>query len=219
MDTVAGFSHHPGLQLAVRVCQSAELAQGQKAALDIFDAGLDDALLLRIAWRAGIDLEAIAFGALGIGPLHLRLIETGLGDGAFGVVDDDARRHAGEGFECAPVASQPGRHRLIAHELRILMARPGQRHHEEPGLEDFAGMHIGHQRAGAEIDLDRFCRLELQAQRHFRNLQCIELEKETVDRRIAAGVTMIAGECCVNRGALDASCTPLGDLLAPRLQR
>ena len=90
VDAVAGLVHHPRLQLAVGVIQIAEFAQRQETALDVFDARLDDAFLLRVAWRAGIDLEPVALGAFGIGPLHIRLVDAGFGDGAFGVVDDGA---------------------------------------------------------------------------------------------------------------------------------
>jgi hypothetical protein len=58
------------LACALRSARSRKLAQGQEVALEVFDAGLDDALLLRVMRRAGVDLEAVAFGTLGIGALH-----------------------------------------------------------------------------------------------------------------------------------------------------
>jgi hypothetical protein len=88
---ITGFIHHPCVQLAIRIGQLTELAQRHKAALDEFDAGLHDPFLGRVFGRTGIDLEHVPFRTLGIRPLHLGIVDAGLGDDAFGVVDDDAR--------------------------------------------------------------------------------------------------------------------------------
>ncbi len=111
-------------RLIVEVSQIAKAAGGQEVALHVFYAGLDDALLLRVRRRACIDLEG---GSLRRTP-RTRAARadpcTGAGNGALGVVDDDADRNAPEPLEGAPMAPEPGWHRLIEHKLQILM--PGK---------------------------------------------------------------------------------------------
>jgi hypothetical protein len=83
---------------------------------------------------------------------------------------------------------------------------------------DLAGERVGHHRTGAEINLCRFGRLEFQAQRHVGRVRCVYMQKETIDRRIAAAVSVVANERGVDRGALNSGRPPLGDLLPPRFQ-
>lgn len=66
-------------------------------------------------------------------------------DRALDVVDDHPRDAAAEPFEGAAVAAQPCRDALVADELGLLVTRPGQRHHEEPSLEDLTGVDVGDQ--------------------------------------------------------------------------
>ena len=157
MAADAGLFEDPAFRLIVEVDQIAELPQRQKVALEVLDAGLDDALLLWIVWRAGVDAEAVAFGTVGVGALRLRIVRAGLGDGALGVVDDQARRHGAEPFESAAVAAEPGGHRLVPDELDVLVAREAQGHDEGPSTAHRAGS-VGQQGAGAEIHLGRFAR-------------------------------------------------------------
>lgn len=157
-----GLVHRPLARLGVEVGQVAEGPRGQEVALDVLDAGFDDALLLRIVRRAGVDLEAVAFGAFGVGPLHQRVVAAGLDDGALGVVDDEALGHAVEPFEGATVAAQPGRTALVPDELDVLVARVAQRHHEGPGAPRLA-VGVGQHRTGAEVDLRGLARGEAQA--------------------------------------------------------
>jgi hypothetical protein len=141
------------------------LTGGQEVALNVLHPGFHDALLGRVAWRTRVDLEAVALGALSIGALHQRVVDAGPGDGALGVVDDQARGHGAEPFEGAPMAAQPGGHRLIEHELDVLVARPAQRHHEEPGFETLAAEGMGDQRPSPKIDLGGFARFEVEPKR------------------------------------------------------
>jgi hypothetical protein len=87
MTAVARLAHHPGQQLLVGIDQVAEVAQRGEVVLDVFDAGLNPAFLLRIGYRTRADQEAIALGTLGIGTLYLGIVITGFGDGALGVVN------------------------------------------------------------------------------------------------------------------------------------
>ena len=57
--------------------------------------------------RIRVDLDAVAFGELGVGGLHLGIASAGAHDGALGVVDDDARGHAVEPLERPAVSGQP----------------------------------------------------------------------------------------------------------------
>ena len=57
---------------------------------------------------------------------------AGSGDGVFGVVDHHACRHPAEELEGASVAGKPRLDLLIRDDLGILVARPGQHHHEDP---------------------------------------------------------------------------------------
>ena len=83
----SGFLHHPAPGLGVEIDQIAESLERQEVALHVFDAGFDDALLLGIVGRTRVDLETVAFGAVGVGSLHLGVILAGFDDGALGVVD------------------------------------------------------------------------------------------------------------------------------------
>jgi hypothetical protein len=89
------------------------------------------------------------------------------------------------------MTAEPGGDGLVAHEFGVLVTRPRQRHHEEPGLEDFACVHIGDGRTSAEVDLHRLARLELQAQRHLGYVVDDLLMQEAVHGRIAAGIAVI----------------------------
>ena len=162
MAAAPGFVHHPGAGLGVEVGQVAERAQRHEVALDVLDPGLDDALLLRVVRRARVDAKAVALGTLGVAALHLWVVGTGLGDGALGVVDDDALGDAGKPFEGTAVAAQPGGHRLVPDELHVLVAAVAQGHDKGPGA---AHLPIGVKQHGAsaEVDLGGLPGLEIQA--------------------------------------------------------
>ena len=64
----------------------------------------------------------------GLGALSKPLMVAGLGDGALGVVDDDARRDAAEELEGAAVAAKPGLDLLVPDHLGVLVPTPGQGH-------------------------------------------------------------------------------------------
>jgi hypothetical protein len=88
MAAVAGFLHDPAFGLGIQIRQIAEFLERQEVALEVFDAGFDDALLLRVVRRTGIDAKPIAASGIGVGALGFGVMDTCLGDGAFGVVDD-----------------------------------------------------------------------------------------------------------------------------------
>jgi hypothetical protein len=82
VDTQACYFGDPSAGLFIQVRQIAKFTQGQKVAFDVFNARLDDAFLLWVIRWARINLEAVAFGALGIGTLYRRILGTGLIDPA-----------------------------------------------------------------------------------------------------------------------------------------
>jgi len=216
MHTPSRLLRHPHARLRVEVGHVAEAARGQEVALDVLHAGFDDALLLRIVRRAGVDLEAIALGAFGVGALHERVVAAGLDDGALGVVDDQPLGHAVEPLEGAAVAAQPGRHRLIPDELDVLVAAVGQRHHEGPGAARLA-VRVGEHRAGAEVHLRGIGRRERQPHRRLRRLRCAHALQHPPHRGVAAGEGVLALEGGVDRAALHAGVEPALDHLAQRL--
>ncbi len=134
VDAVTRLSHQPLAQLVIGMGEIAKLAQRHEARLDVFHAGFNAALLLRVSRRAGQNTETISGGQLRIGALHLGLVITGPRDGALRVVDHHRARHAVEPLEGVAVTGEPGVHLLVAHDLAILVAAPGKRHHEDPGL-------------------------------------------------------------------------------------
>ena len=161
MATLTGLGVDPLHELLVGIGQAAELPQRQEGALDVFDPRLDDAFFLGIPRRTGFAPKPIPLRAIGIGPLDFGIVQTGFGDGALGVVDDQPPDHPAERLEGVAMTGQPRGDVLVAHHFRVLMARPAQGHHKHPGLEDLAGAGIGDRRPRAEIDLGGLAGLEL----------------------------------------------------------
>lgn len=128
----AGLLHDPLAKLPIGVGQVPELAQRHEGLLDVFDARLDDAFLLGIAWRAGVDLEAVRFGECCVGTLYGWIVPASADDRVLRVVDDDPGGTATKPFEGAPVTGQPRFDGLVQHDLGVLVTRPAQRHNEDP---------------------------------------------------------------------------------------
>ena len=166
VDAVAGRAEQPGAKLRIGVDEIAELAKRYERALDVLHRRLDPALLLRVAHRAGLDLESVALGALRVGTLHLGVVVASAGDRALGIVDGQAPRHAVEPLERPAVTSEPGRDLLVGDDLGVGVTRPRQRHDEDPGAQQLAGPPVEDFRTLAEVDLRRLARLELKDRRH-----------------------------------------------------
>ncbi|CAI09258.1 hypothetical protein ebA5504 [Aromatoleum aromaticum EbN1] len=112
------------------------------------------------------------------------------------------------------MAGQPGLDRLVADELDVLVATPGKCHDEEPGLEAGPSHHVGHHRAGAEIDLAGLTRFEIEATSRGRRRARVDRLKQAADRGVAPRVTVVPDQCGMNRSAGNASLDPCGDPLA-----
>jgi len=179
MEAVAGLGQNPLAQLRVRLTERAELTQGQEGLLEVLHPGLNAAFQLRFAWWAGVDLEAVAFGLLGVGALHLGVAPVGEEDGAFGVVDDDPLGHAVEPREGMAVAGEPGGNILAPDQLGVLMPAEAERHDKDPGLAQLAGVGVEEPRTGAEVDLSGFTGGEVQAHGGLERGWLVGLEKTT----------------------------------------
>lgn len=154
-----------------------------------------------------------------MGTLYFWLVHAGARDGALGTIDRHPGHCAAKPLEGAAVAAQPGGDALVTHEFGVLVTRPGQCHHEEPGLEDLSGVHVRDRRAGAKVDLHRLRRFELKEERHIIGVVDDKPFQETVHGRDTPGVAVIARQCGMDGRALNAGGVPVGDLLAPGLKR
>ena len=65
------------------------------------------------------------------------------------------------------VEAQPGLDGLVEDELHVLVAAPGEGHHEDPGPAPSPGVGIEHQPGVAEVHLRFLAGLDLDAHRHF----------------------------------------------------
>ena len=215
VDAVASGAEQPGAQLRIGVGEIAELAQRYERTLDVLHPRLHPALLLRVARRAGLDLESVALSALGVGTLHLGVVVASAGDGALGVVDGQASRHAVEPLERTAVTSQPGGDLLVGDDLGVGVTRPGQRHDEDPGAQQLTGARVKDLGTLAEVDLRRLAGVELQDRGHLwvSGLQGCE---EAAHRGVRAGEAVAAYQGAVDGGALDALTPPTRDPLAMR---
>lgn len=215
VDPVAGRFQHPLLELAVGVDQIAELTQGQEVVFDVLDPGLHPRLHLRLSRRTVRDQKAVAFGKLGVGTVHRRIVPAGLDDPGLEVVDHHLGRHPAEELEGPAVTAQPGRHLLVADDLGVLVPAEGQGHDEYPGGKRLAGMGIKQLGAGTEIHLGRFAGIKIQ---HHRGLRVIPLEglEQTSDRGVTVAETVFAHQGLVHGGAVDPGRLPGLELLPVR---
>jgi hypothetical protein len=123
VDAVSGLAEYPLFQLVVGIGQGAEVPQRKEISFDKFHSRFHAALLFWVPGRAWGDQKSVAFSVLRVGALDGRIMETGLDDGALGIVDDEALGEATvKELEGPTVASQPGPHLLIGDDLGVLMA-------------------------------------------------------------------------------------------------
>ena len=134
-------------------------------------------------------------------------METGPGDRAPGIVNDDSRRHPAEPLECPAVTFQPGLRALVKHQLGILVTGERQGHQEKPGLQLLAATNVHHPGTGAEIHLPGFARLERQVYGGPGPINA-QVADESVYRGVAPPVTVDALKGALDRGDLDALAHP-----------
>jgi hypothetical protein len=95
-------------------------------------------------------------------------------------------------------------HRLVEHELGVLMPAARQRHHEDPGPANSAALGIEELAAEPEVHLRLCARVDFQAQRgpDHRGGQPAQ---EALDRGVAAGEVVLVDEQLPDRLAFDAA--------------
>ncbi len=156
-------------------------------------------------------------GTLPVGRLHLHVVPRRLGDPRLEVVDHHPPGDTPEMLEGVPVELQPGRHALIEDELHVLIAAPGQRHHEGPGAAQLARLGIDHAPRVAEVHLRLLARLALHPHRRLwaRRRQVVQ---EAVDRGQAAAVAPLP-QSLPDRRPLDPLRVQLADHVPVRFER
>ena len=213
MDAVAGGAEQPGAQLRICIGEVAELAQRDERSLEILHRRFHPTLLFRVAHRAGLDLESVALGALGVGTLHFGVVVAGPGDRALRVVDGHACGHAVEPLERTAVTSEPGGDPLVGDDLGVGVTRPRQRHDEDPAAQQLPGARVEDLGPLAEVDLRGLAGVELQHGGHLR-VSGLEGCEEAAHRGVRAGEAVAAYQGAVDGGALDALTPPTRDPLA-----
>jgi hypothetical protein len=164
------------------------------------------------------DEEAVVLGALAVAPLDFGIVEGGTDNRGAEIVEDDPMGHPAEEFERDPVESHPPVHRLVEHELGVLMPAARQRHHEDPGPADSAVLGIEELAAEAEVHLRLCARVDLQAQRGPGQRRG-QPAQEALDRGVAAGEVVLLGEELPDRWAFDAAVVQGLHLLPKRLDQ
>ncbi len=207
VDTVARLAEDPFAQLLISVGEAAKFTGGHEAPLEILDTRFHPAFLFRVPGRTGINPEAVALGILRVRTLSNRIVETGPGDRAPGIVNDDSRRHPAEPLECPAVTFQPGLRALVKHQLGILVTGERQGHQEEPGLQLLAAANVHLPGTGTEIHLPGFARLECQVYGGPGPINA-QAADESVYRGVAPPVTVDALKGALDRGDLDALAHP-----------
>lgn len=92
------------------------------------------------------------------------------------------------------MATEPSHHRLIEHELDVLVPRETERHDKTPGSP----------RPGAEIDLCSFCRRKQQRHRDIRRHAGADAREHATHGGIATAVAVLAAQRCMDGDAANA---------------
>ncbi|MHB8236464.1 MAG: hypothetical protein ACYDDD_03250 [Acidithiobacillus ferrivorans] len=140
------------------------------------------------------------------------VIDAGLDDGTFGVINDDPAWHTTKPIEGMAVTGEPGHRRLVPDDLGILVPGPAEGHDEEPGLADFSGHRINQRGTSTEVHLCGLSGCKDEAHGGIRQLYRCDTQQYATHCRVASGVSMIAHQGSVNGGALYACCCSSGDL-------
>jgi len=143
-------------------------------------------------------------GELPVAALDFRIVEGGVHDRGPEIVEDDAARLAPEEVEGGAVQPQPGVHRLVEHQLGVLMPAARERHHEDPRPPHPAAVGIEEQAGEAEVHLRLRAGVDLQPQRAA-GLGRAQPPQEALDRGVAAVEAVLIKEQLPDRLALDAA--------------
>jgi hypothetical protein len=116
----------------------------QDPALHHLHADLDLGLVTRFVWTRGNDCGAVVRRHVGIGAVHRRLVETGLGDPGLEVVADNLPWHPTDGVQCVDMGADPVRQRLTCGGFGVDEARCAEHGDEDFGTMDLAGRRVDH---------------------------------------------------------------------------
>ena len=111
------------------------------------------------------------------------------------------------------MTSEPGGDLLVGDDLGVGVARPGQRHDEDPGAQQLTGAPVEDLRTLAEVDLRRLAGVELQDGGDLW-VSGLDAREEAAHRGVRAGEAVAAYQSAVDSGALDSLTPPTRDPLA-----
>ncbi len=137
----------PSAALTSRQAVEDAMAQPpEQPALDDQHRLLDLRLVARLPRPRRQDGGPVMRRHLGVGAVHLRVVEAGLDDGGLGVVRHDQLGHAADRFERAHMGVDPVGQRLRPARVREGEARRAQHGDENLRLAHFAGQPVDHDR-------------------------------------------------------------------------
>src|SRR3989449_12298 len=217
VEAAAGDLHAPAQEMAIAVVHVAEGAAGQGVALGVVNPALFHlAFVLGRPWRTGRGGEAVVLGALAIAALDLRIVEGGVHDGGAEIIEHDAAWNAPEELERRAMQAEPRGDRMIEHDLGVLVAAEGQRHHEDPGPADPPALGIEELAGEAEVDLSLVARPHFQAERGPARAWR-QPTQEALHRGVAAGEAVLLDEKLPDGLAFDPALVQGEHALAQRL--
>ena len=117
---------------------------GEDPALHHLHADFDLRLVPRLVGSGGNDRGAVVRRHVGIGPVHRRLVEAGLGDAGLQIVADDLPRHTAEERQDVHMHGDPVRQRLAPGRLRVDQAGGAQHRDEDLRPARLAGRPVEH---------------------------------------------------------------------------
>ena len=153
----------------------------------------------------------VPFGKLRVGALNLRIIKAGLGDRAFGVVDDELGGDSVEPLEGPAVTGQPGLHLLIGDNLGIHMPAEAKGHYKNPGLDHFSAKDVNYGGPFSEIHLSGASGGKIEDAGDLGILAFANFLHEAANRRVAAGEGKLLDQRSVDGGSPNAFPYPLLD--------
>jgi len=158
VKSFSGFSQTPEACCGIDSREIGPLSPCPETALDIGNASLDFAFVLRSAGSAGSDAKTVVLGAFYVGAIGDGIVYGGVDDGGFEVVADDPLGYGCEEGEGVDMQFQPGFDPLVGDKLQILVSAPGEGHDKGVDFLAFA-VFLGQASDLSEIDLCLFAGL------------------------------------------------------------
>ena len=175
--------------------------------LRIADRRLDLALEIWCVWPAGQRDDAVMLEHFGVERVDLRVVDVGLDDALFEVVESDRARRATEEHERLLVQPAPHLRRRVPNDFTKCVAAVAERHDEQPRPAVLTGARIARQRALAVVNLSFLSWLGFKPTTDLR-FTWTELADQSLDGIVRAGVAVVLDEVLLDRHAV----APLGEL-------